>query len=314
MTSRVAIGFLVATVRLSTPLLIAATGEMFAERGGILNLGVEGMMLTGALAGFLGAYFTGSLILGWLTALLAGGIVALVFAFFAITLRCHQVIVALGLNLLLVGGTGFCYRTLFKYAASTPQVTVASAMAVPFLSRVPWLGPILFQHSLLVYFAFFLPGMAWWVLFRTDWGTMLRAVGENPLAADAVGVRVQVMRYSGTLIGGMMAGLAGAYLSTVDLNVFLEGMTGGIGWIAVAIVIFGNWNPFGILFASLLFGGAQALQLRLQLAGIGLPRELIVMLPYLLTLVALAGAVRKSNAPSQLCIPYFRPGREGRSP
>jgi ABC-type uncharacterized transport system permease subunit len=313
MTSRVVIGLLVATVRLSTPLLMAATGELFAERAGVLNLGVEGMMLTGALAGFLGTYFTGSLLLGWMIALLAGAVVALIFGFFAITLRCHQVIVALGLNLLLVGGTGFCYRSLFKFAGSTPQVTAAPEVPVPFLSEVPWIGPIFFQHSLLVYFAFLLPGVAWWILFRTDWGTALRAVGENPLAADTVGVRVQAVRYTATVIGGMLAGLAGAYLSTVDLNVFLEQMTGGAGWIAVAVVIFGNWNPRGILLASLAFGGAQALQLRLQVAGVGVPREFIVMLPYVLTLVALAGVVRRSNAPSQLCIPYFRLGRDGKA-
>jgi simple sugar transport system permease protein len=301
-------GLLVATVRLSTPLLLAATGELIAEESGVLNLGVEGMMLTGALSGFLATYFTGSLWIGWLAAVAAGACLALVFGYFSITLRCHQVVVALGINLLASGGTAFCYRTLFGLAATTPEVATASPIPIPGLSSIPFLGPILFQHDLLVYLAFAAPCIASLVLYRTPWGAIIRSVGDNPRAAESVGIPVNLVRYLATATGGAMAGLAGAHFSTVELNVFLEDMTGGAGWIAVAIVIFGNWRPLGILGAALFFGAAEALQLRLQGAGTGLPREFVVMLPYVLTLVALCGKLRRSNTPRQLCVPYIRIG------
>jgi general nucleoside transport system permease protein len=304
--STATLGFLVATVRMSTPLLLAATGEMIAERAGVLNLGVEGMMLTGALCGFLGVYYTGSLPLGWALAALAGVVVALVFAGCAITFRAHQVIVALGVNLLTLGTTGFVYRLLFGLSSSAPQIEAAVPVTVPVLGAIPWLGPIFFRHTVLVYFAFAVVPLTWWLLYRTPAGLVLRSVGENAVAADTVGVGGNRVRYIATAIGGAFAGLAGAYLSTVSLNVFLEGMTGGAGWIAVAIVIFGNWRPFGIVAAALIFGGAEALQLRMQSAGVGIPREFIIMLPYLLTLLALAGVMRRSQPPAQLCIPFVR--------
>jgi simple sugar transport system permease protein len=304
------LGFLVAAIRLSTPLLLAATGELVAERAGVLNLGVEGMMLSGALCAFLGVYFTGLLWFGWLVAMIAGALMAVIFAYFAITLRSHQVIVGLGINLLAAGSTGFAYRTLFGIGSATPQIPSTSILPIPLLSDIPYLGPLLFQHTLLVYLAFCLVLPVWWVLFRTPLGLTLRAVGEKAHAADTAGINVHLVQYSATAFGGALAGLAGAYLSTVALNVFLEGMTGGAGWIAVAIVIFGNWHPLGIVAAALTFGGAEALQLRLQSSGLDVPREFIVMLPYVLTIVALAGAVRRSNPPAQLCIPYQR-GRGG---
>jgi ABC-type uncharacterized transport system permease subunit len=299
-------GLLVAAVRMSTPLLLAATGELVAEEAGILNLSVEGMMLTGALSGFLATYFTGSLWLGWIAALAAGASLALVFAFFSITLRCHQVIVALGVNLMASGGTAFCYRALFGLAATTPEIATADPIPIPGLGSFPWLGPILFRHDLLVYLGFLAPLAAGLVLYHTPWGAMIRSVGDNPAAAECAGVSVVRVRYLATAAGGAMAGLAGSYFSTVDLNVFIEDMTGGAGWIAVAIVIFGNWRPAGILGAALFFGAAEALQLRLQAAGVAIPREFIIMLPYILTLAALAGLGRRSHPPAQLCIPFAR--------
>jgi general nucleoside transport system permease protein len=301
-----AVGFLAATIRLSTPLLLAASGELVAERAGVLNLGVEGMMLNGALFGFLGAYFSGSLLVGWLSGMLAGALLALLFAFFTVSLRSHQVIVALGINLLALGETSFLYREIFGLAAITPQIKAALPRAIPLMSRIPILGPVFFDQALLTYVAFALPPLVWIFLYKTPAGRALRAVGENAIAADAVGVDVRRIRYLAVIFGGLLAGLSGAYLSTVALNLFLENMTGGAGWIAVAIVIFGNWNPWGILLAALTFGGAEALELRLQSAGIGIPREFIVMLPYLLTLVALSGFVKRSKAPAQLCIPFAR--------
>lgn len=304
------IGFLVATIRLSTPLLLAALGELIAERAGVLNLGVEGMMLTGALFGFLGVHYSGSLLVGWGLAIVAGAAMALVFAIFAISLRCHQVIVALGINLLALGGTGFLYRLLFGVSSTAPQIVPAGPLDIPLLSEIPVIGEVFFQQTPLVYVTFALVPLVWYVIHKTPVGLTLRSVGENALAADTVGIRVQAVRYAATLIGGGMAGLAGAYLSTTSLNVFLEGMTGGTGWIAVAIVILGNWSTVGIMLGSLMFGGAMALQLRLQNAGIAVPREFIVMLPYILTLVALTGLVRRSSPPALLCIPFFRAGRE----
>lgn len=300
------LGFFIAAIRLSTPLLLAALGEMIAEKSGVLNLGVEGMMLTGALFGFLGAYYTGSLGAAWLIAMLAGAMMAMVFCYFAITLRCHQVIVALGVNMLALGMTGFVYRWFFGLASMAPQITVAKPIAIPVLSQIPYVGPLFFNHTLLVYIAYGLAPVLWYIIAKTPIGLTLRAVGEKAVAADTVGIRVNRVRYLATMTGGALAGLAGAYLSTVALNVFLEGMTGGAGWIAVAIVIFGNWNALGIVMAALTFGAAQALQLRLQNAGVEIPREFLIMLPYVLTLVALAGIVRRSSPPAQLCIPYTR--------
>ncbi|MEJ0000938.1 MAG: ABC transporter permease [Verrucomicrobiota bacterium] len=300
------VGFVASTLRLSVPLILASTGELVAERAGILNLSVEGMMLTGALAGFLGAHYTGSLLVGWLLAILAGAAVASIFGIFTICLRTHQVITALGINLLAVGATGFIYRTLFGFAALAPQVTPANPWAVPFLNQIPWLGMAVFSQTPLGYLAFALPPIVAWLLFRTPLGLSLRAVGENASAADAMGISVVGIRFGATIFGGMLAGLSGAYLSTTTLNVFLENMTGGLGWIAVAIVIFGNWKPRGAVVGALVFGGAEALQLRLQALGIEIPREFIVMLPYVLTLAALAGLGRKSRSPAQLCVPFFR--------
>jgi ABC-type uncharacterized transport system permease subunit len=300
------VGFLAATVRLSVPLLLASTGELVAERAGILNLGVEGMMLHGALFGFLGAYFSRSLWIGWLAAMLAGALLAGLFAFFGVTLRAHQVIVSLGINLLAWGETGFLYRRIFGLAAFTPQITAARAIPVPVLDQIPVVGPVLFQQPALAYAAFLLPVLVWLLLFRTPLGLTIRSVGENAFAADTVGIPVNAVRYAATIFGGLLAGLGGAYFSTVTLNVFLENMTAGAGWIAVAIVIFGNWNPWGVLLGALLFGGAEALQLRLQTSGAALPREFIVMLPYILTLLALAGFLRRSSAPAQLCVPFRR--------
>lgn len=300
------VGFLIAAIRLSTPLLLAALGELVAERSGVLNLGVEGMMLTGALFGFLGTYYSGSLVIGWVAAMLAGALLALVFSYFAITLRCHQVIVALGINMLAIGGTGFIYRMIFGLSAIIPQIEAAQPLRIPLLADIPFVGPVLFQHTFLVYFAFLLAPALWFVINKTPMGLTLRAVGEKAVAADTVGIRVNTVRYLATLFCGAMAGLAGAYLSTTALNVFLEIMTGGAGWIAVAIVIFGNWKALGIVLAALTFGAAQALQLRLQNSGVEIPREFFTMLPYLLTLIALAGVVRRSDAPAMLCQPYVR--------
>jgi general nucleoside transport system permease protein len=306
MTGSVQMGFLVATVRLSTPLLLAATGELMAERAGLLNLSVEGMMLTGALAGFMGGYFSGSLWLAWLVAMAAGSLVALLFAWLTITMKANQVIVALGINLLAAGGTGFLYRAVFGLAAYTPQILPAEAIRIPWLSHLPVAGPILFAQTPLVYGSFLLLGLVSFVLNKTPLGLAIRAAGENAAAADTAGVPIDAVRYGAVLCGGALAGLGGAYLSTVALGVFLEGMTGGAGWIAVAIVIFGNWKSTGVLLAALTFGAAQALQLRLQTVGIEIPREFIVMIPYILTLVALAGVVKRSRAPAQLAIPYDR--------
>lgn len=184
------IGFLTATLRMSTPLLLAALGELIAERAGVLNLGVEGMMLTGALFGFLGVYATGSLTLGWLLAMLAGGLMALIFAYFAITLRCHQVIVALGINLLALGGTGFLYRLLFGLTSSTPQIVPAQPVSIPLLADIPLFGPVFFQNTPLVYVAFTLAPILWYILNNTPLGLTLRAVGDKAVAADTVGIRL----------------------------------------------------------------------------------------------------------------------------
>ncbi len=303
-----ALAVLAAAVRAGTPVLLATLGELFAERSGILNLGVEGMMLVGALAGFVATVQTGNPWLGALAAGAAGGGLSLIHAVLCITLRANQVASGLALTIFGTGLSAALGRKFVGVPASgfPPE-------PVPGLARIPVLGAVLFQHDPLVYLSYLLVPAAWFALYRTRWGLEVRAVGEHPEAADAADTSVAGVRYVCVAIGGVLAGLGGAFLSTAYTGMWIENMTAGRGWIAVALVIFATWDPLRAAAGAYLFGGVNALQLNLQAAGARLPVYLLLMTPYVFTILVLVFATRETarkrlGAPAALSVPYTRSG------
>jgi general nucleoside transport system permease protein len=292
-------GFLAAAVRVATPLLLAATGETVAERAGVINLGLEGMMLAGALAATLGATSAGPWT-GLVLAVLAGMLLATAFAAIAIGARADQIIAGTALTLGAVGLTGTVYRQAYGTGGAGLALPTLGPVPIPGLADLPLVGPALFDQPVPTYFALMALPVAWWVLFRTRAGLMLRATGEGAAAARAVGVRTRLVRTIATIVGGGFAGLAGATLVLAQVGSFAERMTAGRGYVAIAIVVLGRWHPAGVAIASLLFGAATALQYVFQSLGLAVPYQLFLMLPYALTLLALAGAVGRVRAPADL--------------
>lgn len=299
------IGLLAAAIRLATPILLASLGELVAERAGILNIGLEGMMLVGALGGFLGSYGTGSPWLGVAAGMAAGAALAWLFAYLTITLAADQIVCGITVNLLAIGITGFGHRVIFGMTTVIPSAPPLVDWHIPGLAAIPVLGPILFQQNPLVYLGLVLVFACWFMLFRTTWGLKIRAVGEYPRAADSLGVNVRRVRYAAVLACGALAGIGGAFLSLGQLSMFVEEMTAGRGFIALAVVIFARWHPVGALGASVLFGAAEALQFRLQAQGVDIPFQFLAMLPYVLTVVALVSIVGRAVQPAALTRPYF---------
>lgn len=296
-----------AAVTAGTPILFAALGEILAERAGVLNLGVEGMMLVGAVSGFLVTVRTGSPWMGLLASLVAGGLMALIHAVLSVGLRSNQVVSGLALTLFGTGLSGYLGKPLI----GVPAPSTFRAVSLPLLGDIPFLGPVLFTHDWLVYISYLLVPALWLFLYRTRPGLHMRSVGENPAAADAMGINVVGVRYLYTVVGGMLAGAGGAYLSLAYAPTWLENMTGGRGWIAVALVIFAGWNPLAALAGSYLFGGVDALGLRIQAVGTVVPSFFLSMLPYIFTiLVLLAGGRgrRRLTAPGALGLAYDREG------
>jgi simple sugar transport system permease protein len=292
-------GFLSALVRVATPLLLAALGEMLAERGGVINLGVEGAMLAGALAAAIGAA-SGGPWAGLALAVATGAVVAAGFAAMAIGARTDQIITGTAMTLAALGLTGAIYRRAFGSAGAGLSLPTLAPLEMPGLSRLPLVGPALFAQPLPTYLALLAVPLLWWFLFRTRPGLALRAVGESPASARAAGVPVRRMQALATIAGGAFAGLAGGTLVLAQVGTFAERMTAGRGFIAIAIVVLGRWHPVGVLLAALLFGGATALQFLFQAAGLDVPYQLFLMLPYLLTLVLLAGVAGGVRAPAAL--------------
>jgi simple sugar transport system permease protein len=297
-------------VKSSIAVLLATLGEIVAERSGILNLGVEGMMLTGALCGVAAGVATGNPVLAAAAGALAGGLLALVHGFFAITLRVNQVLSGLALTILGMGMTSFVGRPLIGTA---PGVRLR-ALPIPGLADIPIIGDILFRQSALAYLAYILVPLCWFVLFRTGTGLKIRAAGEDAAAVDAAGIDVHRIRYGCTFVGGLGAGLAGAYLSLSYTPGWKESMTGGQGWVAIALVIFATWNPLRAVIGAFLFGGLTALQFYFQAVGIELiPAYILKMLPYVLTIVVMiavnAGMGRRRfSGPAALGVPFNREG------
>jgi general nucleoside transport system permease protein len=292
-------GFLAAAVRVATPLLLAATGETVTERAGVINLGLEGMMLAGALAATLGATAAGPWA-GLALAVLAGMLLAAAFAAIAIGARADQIIAGTALTLGAVGLTGTIYRQAYGTGGAGLALPTLAPVPIPLLSRIPILGPALFDQPAPTYLALVALPVVWWVLFRTRPGLALRATGEGAAMARAAGVRTGLVRTAATIVGGGFAGLAGATLVLAQVGTFAEKMTAGRGYVAIAIVVLGRWHPAGVAVAALLFGAATALQYVFQALGLAVPYQLFLMLPYVLTLLALAGAVGRVRAPADL--------------
>ncbi|HHW40636.1 MAG TPA: ABC transporter permease [Syntrophomonadaceae bacterium] len=300
-----------ATIIAGTPILFASLGELLTEKAGVLNLGVEGMMMIGAVAGFLVSFKTMNPWLGIIAAMLAGGCLSLVHALMSVSLRVNQVVSGLALTILGTGLSAFLGKSMIGIQA---PVTF-NKMSIPVLSKIPFIGPILFQNDILVYLSIILVLAFWFLIYKTKHGLRLRAVGENPAAADAMGVNVFAFRYLYVVIGGMLAGLGGAYLSLVYTSTWLENMTAGRGWIAVALVIFATWNPLRALLGAYIFGGVEASVFRLQALNIlRISSFFLKMLPYILTVIVLYWATRETvrkriGAPSALGLPYEREER-----
>ena len=292
--------FLTADIRTATPLLLDALGLVFSERAGIVNIGTEGIMLIGALLGCVGASFSGSSLVGALTAIFGGLVMSLIFAFFTITLRSNQIVVGTAFNIFAGGFTITLNRLLLNGAKVKGYVN----LPVPGLSRIPVAGDVLFNWSLPVYFAFICVPLCWFVLQRTNIGLKVRAVGEYPKACDTVGINVFRIRYGAVLFSGMMAGLAGSFVSMGQLSSFTEGMVSGKGFMALAVCVFGNYSPKTVLLAALLFGAADALKYRLLTTSLGGYYQFLNMLPYLITIVALCMFAKRSNKPACSGVAY----------
>jgi simple sugar transport system permease protein len=302
------VNVLASMIRISTPILIAALGELVTERAGIMNLGVEGTMLMGAFTGFLVTYHTHSILLGTLAAVLIGGLMSLIMVFMASTLRVDQTVTGLALNMLGAGVSLFWYRLGFETQgeATIPTIVTSEAVRIPLLSNIPYLGEILFSQKMLTYIALMLVPAVWFLLYRTKFGLRIRGCGESPLALDMRGVNVTRLQYVATIFGGMLAGLGGSFVTLGTTVRFLPGITGGRGWLAIVIVIAGNWQPLRILIATLIFALLDAIQLQIQGVGVQIPFQILLALPYIIAVLALMAGRARSRQPGFLGATYNR--------
>lgn len=291
--------FLEGVIRTATPLALAALGETITERSGVINIGLEGSIIAGALGAVVGAAHAG-VWGGFAFGALCGCAMAAVFAFFAVIMRADQIISGTAVTLLALGGTGTLYRVLYGSAGAALNTPTLDPATIPVLSTIPFVGHALFAQPSITYVLYVLvPVVAWW-LYRTHAGLGLRAIGENPAAAIAAGIRARRVQFLAVLFGGLLGGLSGATLVLAQAGTFVEGMSAGRGFIAIAIVVLGRWNPIGAMLAALIFGAASALQFFFQATGSNLPYQLFLALPYVLTLVALALTRGRTSAPAAL--------------
>ena len=302
-----------AAITAGAPVLFATLGEIYTERVGNTNLGVEGMMIMGAVVGFSTGFLTQNAALALAGAVLAGSAGALIYAIITITLRANQIVTGLALTIFGTGFASFVGKPYVGKAAPEAIKNFFRVIEIPLLSDIPFIGEILFRHDVFVYLGYI---VTFWTLiyfYKTRWGLNLRSIGESAASADASGINIDKYKYIHTIIGGALAGLGGAYLSLVTIPVWQEGVTGGRGWIAVALVIFASWKPIKAMFGALLFGGLDIIGFRLQGMGIHVSQYLIDMLPYLTTIVVLIISTRKNKPedmpPADLSIPYFREER-----
>jgi ABC-type uncharacterized transport system permease subunit len=300
------IEYLHSTIRIAVLIVLPCLGEVFLERSGVINIGMEGAILTGAFFGVLGSAITGSALVGVVFAVIAGAIVTLMFSVVVVTMRANQIVSGMAVNMVALGLTSFLNRLIFGVRGIPLMVAGIDPFPIPYLSNIPVIGRILFQQDVFVYLAYVLVPMAVFVMYRTTWGLKIRAVGEHPEAADTVGINVYAWRYRMAVLNGIMCGLAGAALSLSQLNTFTENMTAGRGFIAMAAVIFGRWNPASATLAALAFAATDALQLRVQGFGIGISSQFLMMMPYLFTLIAVAFFRGRWSMPAALASSYAR--------
>ncbi len=282
---------------------------MLGGRAGVFNVAQEGIMLIGASVGFLGAYFSGSLLYGILLAILAGGVFGLALAFFTTTLKMDQFVIGLALFFFGTGVAGLLYKIGIGVTLKPPLIPTLQDAPLPILSQIPFLGNVLFNQNLLVYFSMLLSLVLWYVLYRTRIGLELRAVGENPQAADSLGVSVSLRRYVTAIMGGMLMGLAGVYLPMVYTGTFTDGMIKGRGWIAIALAFFGGWSPHLIFLGALFFAGIEVLAFGVQVGGGAIPYQFLLMLPYVATILVMLFSFGRVRVPAFLGQNYDREKR-----
>lgn len=300
---------LAASIRMATPLTLAGLGETFSEKSGILNIGLEGIMLSGAFFSFITAYYTQSLLLGVLGGCLGGLLIAMLHAVLSIHLNVDQTIAGLALNFLALGVTSFFFLIAFGRTTNLPECPQAQQIVIPILSDIPVVGPALFSQDPFVYLTFLLVIVSYVILNKTEWGVNIKATGEHPKAADVAGINVARTRYQTAFINGIFSGLGGSYLTLALLGFFMENITAGKGYIALVVVILGRRHPIGVMMAAIVVGGADALQFRMQTMGFGIPSQLFNMFPYIITVLVLLFSIGKNRTPSALGQPYIRSKR-----
>jgi general nucleoside transport system permease protein len=298
------ISLLASTLRISTPLALSSIGEVISERSGVVNLGIEGQILAGAFASVVGSYYTGSPYFGVLCAVIIGFILGFLHALLVVRFRANQIVIGVGMNIFSLGLTTIGMVTIWGNRGKSDSVAGLSRIDLGILGKIPFVGPIINNHSIIVYMMLIIAVVAWFVLFKTTIGLRLRVVGENPKAADSVGIKIAPIQYWAVSIGGALSGLAGAYLSLGELSLFGRNMSAGRGFIALAATILGNWNPLGALGGSLVFGFLGALQIRLQ--AIDFPTQFIQMVPYVLVILLVGGLVRRVRPPAAVGQIYER--------
>lgn len=300
--------FLSATVRLAIPLIYGGLGETIAEKTGILNIGMEGVMLSGAFFSFAGAWFSGNLFVGLLCGMLGGLAVSLLHGFLSIFLAKDQSVSGLALNMFMLGVTGFLYK-LMSTGQDYQQIDTFQTMPIPVLSKIPLIGEAFFNRDILTYMLYVLLILTWLFYKKTNYGLSFAAIGEHPRAAASAGIPVHKYQWIAMIFNGILGGIGGAYLVLVQLGVFTENMISGRGYIALATVILGRYTPFGMFGAAILFGAANALQIRLQTIGIAVSPFLLGILPYAITLIAMIGSIGKNTKPEALSEPYIKGAR-----
>lgn len=295
--------YLIASVKMATPLILGGLGEAVSEKAGIINIGVEAIMLSGAFFSFIVSFFTGNLLLGLLAGILGGILVSMIHAVLSIHSKANQTIVGLALNFMMLGLTSFLFLMVFGNATTIPSINVFNEVQIPLLSSIPIIGQVLFNQNIFVYIA--LISVALTIFFyRTEWGVNLHAVGEHPQAANSAGLNVFTIRYFACFINGVLGGLGGASITLGQLGFFMENVTSGRGYIALVVVILGRRNPIGIFAAAMVIGFSQALQFNLQTLGIPIPTQVFSMFPYVVAVIVLFLSIGKSKDPSALGIPY----------
>jgi simple sugar transport system permease protein len=301
-----ALAFLAAAVRMAIPLTLAGLGETVSERSGIINIGVEAIMLSGAFFSFLTVFTTGNIFLGIAAGIAGGAAISVIHGVLSLKCRADQTITGLALNFLVLGLTNFLFLRSFGRTTTLPSIPVVKPVSIPLLSRIPLVGPILFELDIFGYLCLAAVILLCILFYKTEWGVSLHAVGEHPRAADTAGLRVERIRLMASLANGVLGGLGGAYLTMSKLGFFIENITAGKGYIALVAVILGRRHPAGVFLAALIIGAAEALQFRLQTSGVTIPSQVFTMFPYIMTVIALLFSIGRSRDPAALGVPYER--------